>query len=381
MVEVRSVTVLIDCLTSETRTAVLRDDEPVAFSIHPPLGVPRVGEVHAVRARNANKAGTFVDFASGLDGFIPAGFLSGLKVAEGDRVVVEVRREAVRGKGCRVAPFTSAAPSEPSLGLLKTLHGPASEAVEWLDDDAVAVIRIEGSDDAVSAARADIQAHRPALEERIKRYVGAQPIFQMAGVDADLWAMDSPEVPLSQGGKLTVEPTAALIAIDIDSGAASPGQANRAALEAIVQAMRLRGLAGVMMIDPAGSVDRHQGFRLAGNLAKSFEAASLDAEIKGVTRAGLVEVVRRKRREGIAETLNRLRTRVYAAFRAAYGAQAETPAETMVVVGNVDLIELMKRPIFDAERDAFRARHGRDLRLEVDKAMARGVFEVKGQSE
>jgi len=371
--------VLIDCLTSETRTAVVLDDSPVAFNVHPPAMSPRFGDVYAVRTRNVTGGGVFLELGNGIDGFIPVHLLKGRSLGEGDLLLAEIRREGVRGKGCRLAPLDEPLPDGAQPGKVRAGDGPALEAIEWLDDDQIAEIRFEGIDQAMADMREEIVARRPALSDRITRYTGARPLFEAEAVDVHYWALDDPHMSLPGGGALSIEPTAALVAIDIDSGPSSLTQANKAAVEATCRAIRLRGLAGVMMIDPAGSNDRRQGFKMAEALEAAFSAQRLEAEIKGVTRAGLVEIVRPMRREGIAATLKRLRTRVYQAFRAAHGAQASAPGRAITIRANVDFIELMSRDTFAPEREAYRARHGLDLRTEVDNAMARGVFEAVDQ--
>ena len=142
------------------------------------------------------------------------------------------------------------------------------------------------------------------------------------------------------------------------------------------QAIGLRGLGGVIMIDPAASNDRQAGFRMAEALGLSFAAAGIDGDVKGVTRAGLVEVVVRKQRESVAETLKRLRTRAYAAIRTAHGAAAHHPGRALAIRANVDLTELLGRDVFAGELEAFRARHGVGLHLATDDAMARGMFDI-----
>lgn len=372
--------VLVDCLTSETRTAVLIDDEPIAFTFHPPEFSPGLGDVYLARARKVTGGGVFLELGKGIDGFIPAASIKGRSLSDGDLVVAEVRREGGGGKGCRMAPVD--APIDEDHALRRLRHGPglALEALTGLDEQSVEVIVVEGPDQAVSKVRDSIARERPELTALVERYSGAKPLFQHAGIEDELASTTEPEVALPGGGRLIIERAAALTAVDIDSGPSSLGQANREAVPLIARACRLRGLAGVILIDPAGSNDHQQGFRLAEALGTQFEALGTEIDIKGVTRTGLVEMVRRKVRESGAETQSRLRSRVYAAFRAAHAAQADEPGKAMAVRANIDLIELMSRDTFAPDHEIYRARHGLDLRLEVEKVMGRGMFEIESQS-
>ncbi len=365
-------TVLIDGLTAEVRTAVLRDDAPVAFSIHPPAAGPRLGDIYAARIRKIGKEGAFADLGGGHDGFLPAHALKGRNLSEGDLAAAEVRREGVRGKGCRLAPCDADIAAADGPGLLEAGPGPALERILTLPAAAIARIVVEGAD----AFAAVGQGVAPELAPRVERHAAATPLFEAFGIEGDLTAAAEPEIAMPDGGRLIVEETAALTAVDIDSGAAAPARANDRAVPLIAQAIGLRGLGGVIMIDPAASNDRQAGFRMAEALGLSFAAAGIDGDVKGVTRAGLVEVVVRKQRESVAETLKRLRTRAYAAIRTAHGAAAHHPGRALAIRANVDLTELLGRDVFAGEFAAFRARHGVGLHLATDDAMARGMFDI-----
>jgi len=367
------ITLLIDGLTAEIRTAVLRRDEPVAFSIHPPTTGPRLGDVYAARIRKVGKEGAFADLGDGHDGFLPTQALRNRSLSEGDLVATVVRREGVRGKGCRLAFHDVDADTAETPGLLSAGPGPALERLAALPVSEIARVVVEGE-----GMHAEIlQGADPVLLDRIERHTAATPLFEAFGVEGALQAALEPEIALPGGGRLIVEETTALTAVDVDSGTASAAKTNERAIAAIVDAIGLRGLGGVIMIDPAGSNDRKIGFRMAEALGEAFAAAGIDGEVKGVTRAGLVEVVVRKQRESVAETLKRLRTRAYAAIRAAHGAARHHAGRPLTVRANVDLTELLGREAFAPEFEAFRARHGVDLHLATDNAMARGMFEIE----
>lgn len=361
-------TVLIDALTGEVRTAVLKNGEAIALSVLPPSSSPHVGDVYAGRVRSVGEGGAFVDLGNGIDGFLPAKALTANSlrsgaISEGGLVAVAVRREGVRGKGCRLALAESAEALPETPGRIRTGGGPLAD----IDERRIARIVAEG------------EVRIPSNAERVERHTGATPLFSAYDVEGEFERVLEPTVALPEGGRLIVEETAALVAIDVDGGPSKPAQANRRAVPAIVRTIALRGLAGVIMIDPAGSNDRSLGFRMADALMAQFDADDVVAEVKGVTRAGLVEIVRPKRRESVAETMRRLRSRAYAAIRAAHGEVPHLPGQSVAIRANVDLTELLGRDVFAPEFSAFEARHGVALRLETDDAMARGQYEVVGR--
>ncbi|MEQ8665803.1 MAG: ribonuclease E/G [Rhodospirillales bacterium] len=359
----RRLTVLIDGLTAELRTAILDGDEPVRFSVHPPKTLPRVGDVFTGRLRALDHGGAFVDLGGGLDGFLPAA--EGL--GEGDLIAVEVRREGGQGKGCRLARCRMDGGKTP--GLIEKGPSPAVTSIAALGPDDIDRIVVEG----IETFR-DLCDGFAALADRIKLHAAGAPLFDAFGIETELHAVTDPAVPLGRGGRLMIEETAACVAIDVDSGGETPGQANRAAAPVLAREILKRGLSGVVLVDPAGSNDRRHGFRMAETLGERLAETGIDGEVKGVTRAGLVEIVIRRERESVAATLRRLRSCAYAAVRAAHKTAMEQPGKPIAIRANVDLTELLARDTFRPERDAFEARHGVGLHLVTDDAMARGVF-------
>ena len=126
------------------------------------------------------------------------------------------------------------------------------------------------------------------------------PIFAHHGLELEIERAQAPVLPLAGGGRLTIEPTAALTAIDVDSGGGRADQANRAAVTAIARQLRLRNLAGQIVIDFVS--DRRGGspHRLAERLREAVAEDPVPTHVFGVSRLGLVELTRE--RQGIALT-------------------------------------------------------------------------------
>lgn len=110
----------------------------------------------------------------------------------------------------------------------------------------------------------------------------------------------SPSFALPEGGYLSVEPTRALIACDVDMAAAGEGMAratkqvvkrvNEAALTEVARRVRLANLGGLVVVDLIGS--RHEGDRLNGILRKAFHAEGPRIITGPVTRFGTFEFTR-----------------------------------------------------------------------------------------
>lgn len=112
------------------------------------------------------------------------------------------------------------------------------------------------------------------------------------------------EVPLPSGGSIIIEPTRALIAVDVNAGGArDKSLANREAARAIARHLRLRNLGGLVVIDFI-SASQREG---AGLFDVLKDALADDPAVitigPGISSLGLVELARERRGLGLAETL------------------------------------------------------------------------------
>src|SRR5436853_7147086 len=97
----------------------------------------------------------------------------------------------------------------------------------------------------------------PSHAKNVKPYKDAQPVFTPYGVESQLDAMFSPTVQLRSGGYVVLNQTEALVSIDVNSGRATREhhiedtalKTNLEAAEEIARQLRLRDLAGLIVID------------------------------------------------------------------------------------------------------------------------------------
>lgn len=279
--------ILVSASPGEQRTALLADGRLEAAFIERPGRPEGIGDLHIARlaARAPAMAGAFLAMAGGETGFLPDS--AGAKGrGEGEWLRVAVTRAAQGGKGPRLALRPGdGAPEGPPRLLERGPDAPLRLA-------AAHPTALLCTDDAASAARL-----RAALgPERVA--FSTAPAFDDALETAfDLLA--SPEVPLEGGGRLTIHPTPALVAIDIDAGsaagrrdAAAHRALNTAALAEAARQIRLRHLAGAILIDMAGlAVARRKAL-----LPAMAEAAAPDSDLRliGLTGLGLIELQRRR---------------------------------------------------------------------------------------
>lgn len=129
-------------------------------------------------------------------------------------------------------------------------------------------------------------------------------LFEDEGIEGAIEAALEPVVSLSAGGRLIIETTRALTAIDVDSGAGRPATANEEAARAIPYEIAVRGLAGTIVVDFAQVRDRSALSRLGAMIAEVAEHLGLPLEI-GTGRRGLLDLRRPRAEAPLASTLTR----------------------------------------------------------------------------
>ncbi|MWD26365.1 ribonuclease G [Aquicoccus sp. SCR17] len=123
--------------------------------------------------------------------------------------------------------------------------------------------------------------------------------FETHGVLDEIETLRSPYVPLSGGASAYVEPTRALVAVDVNTGAsgsaASGLRANLALARELPRQLRLRGLAGQVVVDPAPMPhkDRKQ---VEGALRKALREDPVETTLVGWTTLGHMELQRQRLR-------------------------------------------------------------------------------------
>ena len=187
-----------------------------------------------------------------------------------------------------------AADSAPRPSLLLPPPGlPLRLALDYPD---VAAIRVATAD----IAR-DLRASLAAAAPELAGVVSEQAV-DLAGMVPDLL---TPSVRLASGAMMTIEPTRALTAVDVDAAAArDPLTANLDAAEAIARHLRLRNIGGLVVIDFISMPDRRvRGqvmTRLRRSLADDPARITLDDPMSSL---GLVQLARQRRGLSLAEAM------------------------------------------------------------------------------
>lgn len=299
-----------------------------------PEAIHRAKVLRAVKGQG----GAFVELAGGRQGFLRGGG----SAAPGRWLTVQVTGHAEPGKAMpvttrllfkgRTAILTPGAPGvnvsrgvrgrearerlealaaglSPEGGglILRTAASEAGDSaildeVAALEAAARAVLGAEGQ--GAACLRPGPDSHARARRDWEAGEVDGTPgAFERHEVGALLAAARSPEVPLGSA-RMTVEPTRALVAVDIDTGGdTSPAaglKANIAAMRALPRALRVRGLGGQVVVDmaPMPKRDRRQ---VETALKSALKTDPVETAVVGWTPLGHLELQRQRARLPLSE--------------------------------------------------------------------------------
>jgi ribonuclease E len=167
---------------------------------------------------------------------------------------------------------------------------------------------VEG-DEGYKAARGFMKLLMPSHVKRVQNYVDPTPVFQRYGVEDQLTAMYQPVVQLKSGGYLVINPTEALVSIDINSGRSTREHnieqtafaTNLEAAAEIARQLRLRDMAGLVVID---FIDMEQNSHVRKVEKAMKEALKNDRariQVGRISGFGLMEMSRQRLRTGVLE--------------------------------------------------------------------------------
>ncbi len=171
---------------------------------------------------------------------------------------------------------------------------------------------VEG-DDGYRQAKDFMKLLMPSHAKKVKHYSDAVPLFQRAGVEEQLSAMYHPVVQLKSGGYLVINPTEALVSIDINSGRSTREHSieqtatatNLEAAQEIARQLRLRDMAGLIVID---FIDMDHGSNVRKVEKAMKEALKNDRariQVGRISAFGLMEMSRQRLRTGVLEASTR----------------------------------------------------------------------------
>jgi Ribonuclease G/E len=362
--------VLINAAPGETRLALVEDGRLVEY-VNSRLGSQSlVGAIFVGRVASVSKAldAAFIELGLDRPGLLAFSDTKqgAPKLVEGAPVFVRVTRDATDDKGAKLtgrvdqeltadvkAPALIAAAPDPVTSFLATRVQPSWRVI-------------------TDAPRAGAELRR-----------AASPIFCEHDVDVQLEAALQPVVTLGDGASLVIEETAALVAIDVNTGPrGAPHAVNLAAVAEIARQLRLRNLAGQILIDFLPEKGRERRDQLVAALRVATVNDACEVHVLGLTRLGLAELTRRRVGESLAVRLGYKALAARSPERAAFdllrgldeqarssGTRRFAPVISPAIDG------LLKSGLSGVFEDLTR-RHALQLTITVDATLAPGDFKL-----
>jgi len=150
----------------------------------------------------------------------------------------------------------------------------------------------------------------PSHAKNVKHYTDALPLFARYQVESYLSSMFNPVVQLKSGGYLVIGVTEALVAVDVNSGRATKEgsieetalKTNLEAAEEVARQMRLRDLAGLIVIDFIDMDERRNNNAVEKRLKDKLKTDRSRIQVGRISGFGLLEMSRQRLRPGMIET-------------------------------------------------------------------------------
>ncbi len=248
-------------------------------------------------------------------------------------------------------------------------------------------VLVEG-EEAYKTAKAFIKMLMPSHAKFVKQYKDEIPLFLRYNAESQIENSLSPLVQLKSGGYLVIHPTEALVSVDVNSGRSTKERnvertalkTNLEAAEEVARQMRLRDLAGLIVIDFIDMDENKNNRSVERRMKDSLSQDRARIQTSRISQFGLMEISRQRRRRSLLEGsttpcphcagVGRKRT-VESSALAAIRAVEETAAH-----GEAERIRLKVSP----DVAFYLVNEKRDLLTQVDQDM--GVFtEVLAEDE
>ena len=164
-------------------------------------------------------------------------------------------------------------------------------------------------DDAYKEAKGFMKLLMPSHAKNVQLYKEPEPIFVRHQIERQLGAMYSPHVTLRSGGYIVINQTEALVSVDVNSGKSTREHSiedtavrtNLEAAEELSRQLRLRDLAGLIVIDFIDMEERRNNRAVERKLKDSLKNDRARIQVGRISHFGLMEMSRQRLRAGVLE--------------------------------------------------------------------------------
>jgi len=238
---------------------------------------------------------------------IPDGMSVIMRTAGVQRNKVEIKRDLdyllKLWDGIRDLTLQSVAPAqihEEGTLIRRTIRDIYSRDIEEI---------VVAGDEGFKMARDFMRILMPSHIKRVKQYKDSIPLFHRYQVESQIAAMGEPNVTLKSGGYLVINPTEALVSVDVNSGKSTKERhieetalkTNLEAADEVARQLRLRDLGGLVVIDFIDMEDRRNNAKVERRLKEALSNDRARIQVGRISMFGLMELSRQRLNPSLTE--------------------------------------------------------------------------------
>ena len=236
----------------------------------------------------------------------------------------------------------------------------------------------------------------PELVDRIQRYKGARPIFDLHGIEDELEKALQRKVMLKSGGHLVFDQTESMTTVDVNTGGYIGNRnleetifkTNLESAQSIGRQLKLRNLGGIIIIDFIDMIEEEHKRQVLRALEKALEKDRAKTQICEVSPLGLVEMTRKRTHESLEHILcepcptctgggsiKSSQTVCYQLFREIMRVARQYEANELLVLASQSVVDLLVDEESDilAELEEFTKK---TIKLQVETLYTQEQFDV-----
>ncbi|MBI1300748.1 MAG: Rne/Rng family ribonuclease [Alphaproteobacteria bacterium] len=165
-------------------------------------------------------------------------------------------------------------------------------------------------DEGHASAKEFMKMMIPSHVKKVKQYEGDQlPLFHRYQIESQINEIGQPEVRLKSGGYLVINPTEALVSIDVNSGKATKGRhieetalkTNLEAANEVARQLKLRDLGGLVVIDFIDMEDRRNNAKVERRMKEALSEDRARVQVGRISSFGLMELSRQRLSPSLTE--------------------------------------------------------------------------------
>ena len=224
------------------------------------------------------------------------------RVDEGDAAGAGGSKARGRKKGRRRARVTRELYTESDL-VIRTIRD-----VYTPDIDRVVINHPE----AARQAHDFLAVSNPRAKSKVVFYNDPVPLFHRFGIERQIDNIGSRTVELPSGGALVIDPTEALVAVDVNSGRSRSAktsesnafETNKEAVDEVARQLRLRDLGGLVVLDLIDMYQQRHRRAIEARLKKNFQKDKARTRVGGISEFGMLELTRQRMRGSLTESVH-----------------------------------------------------------------------------